>query len=107
MGGKCLLTFQSTLAALQLQHSIVDQPPPQQILPGENLAALHHHDGLAVHAAVKFLQATSFLVLVHLAINRRDHVLHKPNGLCQVIIVFLAFCVLIGRRERLDRPVWH
>lgn len=74
----------------------MDQPPPQQILPGKNLAALHHHDGLAVSAAVKFLQATSFLVLVHPAINHCDHILHQPNGLSQVMVVFLAFCSLMG-----------
>lgn len=92
---KQLLTLQSSLAVLQLQHAIVDQSLPQQILSGKNLTALHHHDGLAVCAAVKLLQAASFLVFIHLPINRRNHVLHKPDRLLQVVVVFLTLCVLI------------
>lgn len=78
----------------------MDQPPPQQILPGEDLAALHHHDGLAVHAAVEFFQATPLFVLVHLAIDRHDHILQQPNGLRQVVKVFVSLCVLTGVRKK-------
>lgn len=94
------LTLQSPLAVLQLQHSIVDQPPPQQILSGKDLATLRHHDGLAVHAAVEVLQAVSLLVLVHLAIDRGNHLLHQPDSVRQVLVVFLAFCVRHATRER-------
>lgn len=96
---KCLLTLKSSLAVLQLQHPIMDQPPPQQILPGENLTTLHHHDGLAVHAAVEFLQTASFLMLVHLAVNRCNHLLHEPYSVRQVVKVVLAFCVGHVTRE--------
>lgn len=71
----------------------MDQSPPQQILLGKHLPALHHHNGLAVHARVKVLQAPSLLVFVHLAVHRSDHLLHQPDRLHQVVIIVLTPCV--------------
>ncbi|MEQ2196603.1 hypothetical protein XENOCAPTIV_005126 [Xenoophorus captivus] len=66
--------------------------PSQQVLSGEKLAALQYHDGLAVHAAVEFLQTSLLFMLVHLAVDCSNHLFHQPNGLIQIIVVFICIC---------------
>lgn len=78
----------------------MQQLPALQVLPGEHLAALHPHDGLAVTAAVDLVELPLLLVLIHLAVHGRDHLLHQRQGLRQGSVVLLALCTGTGRERR-------